>query len=99
MLRDAYKKFKVTSGEEKIRAATLILKELTKLAGNEPYWDAVKENLGLKENEAKEVLLFLEEVGKLKIKRARNGRRLFVLTLKERKENPQTLDKWIKINR
>ena len=93
-----YKKFKISSGEEKIELARRILKKLIELVDSEPYWEAVEKNVGLKEKEAKEVLLFLERVGELKIRRAKNGRRLYVLTLRDRKENPQTLEKWVKIS-
>ncbi|AMM53703.1 hypothetical protein QDY65_02985 [Pyrococcus kukulkanii] len=94
-----YKKFKVSSGDEKVKVAKGILKKLIEIADSEPYWKVVEGTLGLKEREAKEVLLFLESIGELTIRRAKNGRRLYVLTLRERKENPQTLDKWLKVSK
>ncbi|WP_048146769.1 hypothetical protein [Pyrococcus abyssi] len=96
-LREEYKKFKVSSKEEKLTIAKRILKELIKLSESEPYWEEVDRKLGIKEGEAKEVLLFLEDAGEIRIRRAKNGRRLYVLTLRALKENPVTLDRWIKL--
>ncbi|AEC52459.1 hypothetical protein PNA2_1544 [Pyrococcus sp. NA2] len=97
-IRDEYKKFKVSSGERKISAAREILNELIKLAGEGHYWEIVEKELGIKEGEAKEVLLFLEEMGEIRIRKAKNGRRLYVLTLKLLKRNPVTLDRWVNIH-
>ncbi|ASJ17169.1 hypothetical protein A3L04_08855 [Thermococcus chitonophagus] len=94
-----YKKFKVAHGDEKVKIAKEILKRLIELAHAEPYWEVVERTLGLREGEAKGVLIFLENMGELKIRRAKNGRKLYVLTLRERRKNPQTLDMWLKVSK
>lgn len=81
-LREEYRRFKTSTGSVKASIAKSILKELIKFSGEEPYWERVEGELKIKEYEAKEVLLFLESIGEIKIRRSKNGRRLYVLTLK-----------------
>ncbi|AEH24627.1 hypothetical protein [Pyrococcus yayanosii] len=94
-MKKLVKLFKMTRGEEKIKVGRKILRELAKFSYEEPFWKAVTEKLGISERDVKDIMLFLEDAGVLRIRKSRDGRRLYVLTLRELREHPVTLDKWL----
>ncbi|USS40540.1 hypothetical protein NF865_09620 [Thermococcus aggregans] len=95
-MKEEIKKFKLSRGNEKIKIAWSIIRKAAKYAHVEPYWDFLKENFGIKEKDIKEIMRFLEENGELEIHRSVDGKRLYVSTLKDIKENPVRLDRWLR---
>jgi len=94
MLAETYRHYRLARGEEKVELARKILFELAKHFNKEPFWEEVK-RLGLRPDKVKEVMLFLEERGELEIRRSSDGKRLWVLTLRNIKRNPVKLDRWL----
>lgn len=95
-MREEIKKFKVVKGNEKIKIAWKVIRSAAKYSNREPFWEFLREQFGIKDREIKEIMLFLEEAGELEIKRSQDGKRLYVSTLKDIKENPIKLDQWLK---
>ncbi len=95
-MKEEMSKFKLSKGEEKIKAAWSIIRKVAKYSHTEPYWDFLRENFGIREKDVKEIMRFLEEVGELEIHRSVDEKRLYVSTLKDIKENPVKLDRWLK---
>jgi len=95
-LREIAKRFKVARNGERVTLAWQLVRELAKFSREEPFWEFVR-GLGLKPETAKEAMLFLEERGELDIKRSRDGKRLWVSTLRDIRENPIKLDRWLKL--
>ncbi|RLF78510.1 hypothetical protein DRN34_01930 [Thermococci archaeon] len=95
-MKEEIKKFKLSRGDKKIKVAWSIIKKIAKYSHAEPYWDFLKENFGIREKDIKEIMRFLEESGELEIHRSVDGKRLYVSTLKDIKENPVKLDRWLK---
>ncbi|NJE07916.1 hypothetical protein E3E31_05170 [Thermococcus sp. M39] len=95
-MREEIKKFKVARGNEKIKTAWRIIRNTAKYSNREPFWEFLQEQFGIRDREIKEIMLFLEETNELKIKRSQDGKRLYVSTLKDIKENPVKLDQWLK---
>ncbi len=96
-LRALVKHFKIAKGKDKKRLEWKVVKEAARYSRIEPYWDFLKENFNVQARDVKEALLFLEEEGELEIMRSRDGRRLYVSTLKDIRENPVKLDRWLKL--
>jgi len=96
-LQRTFALFKIEKGERKRELAWILVRELAK-GYREPFWDFVR-NLNLRPEQVKEVMRFLEENGELEIKRSTDGRRLWVLTLKDIKRNPVRLDRWLMLRR
>ncbi|WP_297074344.1 hypothetical protein [Thermococcus sp.] len=94
MLVKTYKRFRIEKNGEKDKLANHLIREVAKLSYKEPFWETVKK-LGLKPEAVKEAMLYLEEMGEIEIKRASDGRRLWVLTLRDIKRNPVRLDRWL----
>ncbi|WP_324736160.1 hypothetical protein VFC49_03305 [Thermococcus sp. SY098] len=95
-MREEIKKFRVVRGYEKIKIAWKVIRGAAKYSNKEPFWEFLRKEFGIKDREIKEIMLFLEEVGELEIKRSQDGKRLYVSTLKDIKENPVKLDQWLK---
>ncbi len=91
------KRFRVSSGKKKVDVAWKIVREAARYARYEPYWRFLKENFNVQARDVKEAILFLEEHGEIEIKRAVDGRHLYVSTLKDIRENPVKLDRWLKL--
>lgn len=98
MLAEMYRRYRVAKGEEKKKLAHELVMELARHSIQEPFWDEVKK-LGLTPDKVKEVMLFLEERGEIEIKRSSDGRRLWVLTLRDIKRNPVKLDRWLALKK
>ncbi len=96
-LRALVKHFKIAKGKDKKRLAWKVVKEAARYSRIEPYWDFLKERFDVRDRDVKEALLFLEEEGELEIIRSRDGRKLYVSTLKDIRENPVKLDRWLKL--
>lgn len=96
-LRTLVKLYKVSKGGEKIRNAWALVREAAKYSHNEPYWDFLRETFDVRAEEIKDAMCFLEESGELKIKRSVDGKRLYVSTLKDIKENPVRLNRWLRL--
>ncbi|NJD99796.1 hypothetical protein E3E26_08380 [Thermococcus sp. LS1] len=94
-LKTLVKLYRVSKGEEKVGRAWKLVREAAKYAHYEPYWEFLKEAFNVRAEDIKEAMRFLEESGKLEIKRSTDGRRLYVSTLKDIKENPVKLDRWL----
>ena len=94
MLIEIYKRFRFAKNGEKDRLANELIREVARLSHEEPFWEAVRK-LGLKPEAVKEVMLYLEERGEIEIKRASDGRKLWVLTLRDIRRNPVRLDRWL----
>ncbi|WP_456368352.1 hypothetical protein [Thermococcus sp.] len=94
MLAETYKRFRIARGDEKEKLANELIREVAKLSHEEPFWESVKK-LGLKPDAVKEAMLYLEEKGRIEIKRSSDGRRLWVLTLRDIRRNPVKLDRWL----
>lgn len=95
-LRALVRHFKIAKGREKKKLAWKVVKEAARYSRIEPYWDFLKRNFDVRERDIKEAMLFLEENGELEIMRSLDGRRLYVSTLKDIRENPVKLDRWLK---
>ncbi|WP_010477109.1 hypothetical protein [Thermococcus zilligii] len=80
--------------DTKIKRAWRIVREASmySLSGN--FWEEVKK-AGLNEDEIKNALVLLEEAGEIRIRRGQDGRKLYVLTLRDIRRNPIKLDKWL----
>ena len=98
-LRTLVKLYRVAKDEEKVKRAWRLVREAARYAEGEPYWKFLKENFEVRADEIKDALRFLEESGELQIKRSIDGRRLYVSTLKDIRENPVRLDRWLSISR
>ncbi len=96
-LRALVRYFKIAKGREKRKLAWKVVKEAARYSRTEPYWDFLKKNFDVRERDIKEAMLFLEEIGELEIMRSLDGRRLYVSTLKDIRENPVKLDRWLKL--
>ena len=94
-LRAMAKLYRVAKGREKVERAWKLVREAARYAHHEPYWKFLKENFEVRADEIKDALRFLEESGELQIKRSIDGKRLYVLTLKDIRENPVRLDRWL----
>jgi len=90
--------FRVEKGQKKLQIARDIVQELARHSHREPFWETVRE-LGLRPDHVKEVMLFLEENGEIKIRRSSDGKRLWVLTLRDIRRNPIRLDRWLALKK
>jgi hypothetical protein len=99
MLKELVKKYKVAQGERKKEAAWAVVKEASRFSTREPYWEFIRSELGVSPNHIKEAMAFLEELGELEIKRSVDGKRLWVMTLRDIKRNPVKLDRWLSISK
>ena len=95
-MREEIKRFKVAKGNEKTRIAWRVIRSAARYSNREPFWEFLRDQFGIKDREIKEIMLFLEEANELKIKRSHDGKRLYVSTLKDIKENPIKLDQWLR---
>ena len=84
--------------ERKLELAREIVRELARYSREEPFWEAIRK-LGLKPEHVKEVMLFLEENGEIEIRRSSDGKRLWVLTLRDIRRNPVKLDRWLALKK
>ena len=98
-LRTLVKLYRVAKGEEKVDRAWRLVREAARYAGREPYWDFLKNTFDVRAEDVKDALRLLEEAGEVQIKRSVDGRRLYVSTLKDIRENPVRLDRWLSISR
>jgi hypothetical protein len=97
-LRELLKRFRVSKEEsEKKAIAWELVRELAKYSRAEPFWEFVRNSFGISSEPVKEVIRYLEEAGELEIKRSADGKRLYVLTLRDIRENPVKLDRWLSI--
>ncbi|WP_457742907.1 hypothetical protein [Thermococcus sp.] len=92
-----YARFRVEKNR-KLEFAREIVRELARHSWKEPFWKTVRK-LGLREEHVKEVMLFLEENGEIEIRRSSDGKRLWVLTLRDIRRNPVKLDRWLTLRR
>ncbi|WP_054841615.1 hypothetical protein [Thermococcus peptonophilus] len=97
MLRELVKKYKVARGEKKREAAWAIVREAARFSTVEPYWEFIRGEFGgVNPSHIKDAMRFLEEIGgELEIKRSADGKRLWVMTLRDIKRNPVKLDRWL----
>jgi len=94
--QEIVKRFRLArDDEERVRLAWQLVRELARYSREEPFWDSIREMFGLRAETVKEIMFFLEERGKLDIKRSVDGKRLWISTLKDIKENPVRLDRWL----
>ena len=96
-LRTLVKLYRVARGREKVERAWKLVREAAKYSHNEPYWEFLKRTFDVRAEDVKDALRFLEEEGELEIKRSIDGKRLYVSTLKDIKENPVKLDRWLRL--
>jgi len=96
MLARTYKLYRLARGDEKVRLAWELVRELGALES--PFWETVRK-LGLKPENVKELLLFLEEEGEIEIRRSSDGKRLWVLTLRAIRRHPVKLDRWLALKK
>ncbi|HDZ35969.1 MAG TPA: hypothetical protein ENH81_03520 [Thermococcus sp.] len=94
-LKTLTKLYRVAKGDEKVERAWELVREAARYSNHEPYWEFLKKSFDVYAEDIKEALRFLEEKGELQIKRSTDGRRLYVSTLKDIKENPVRLDRWL----
>ncbi|NJE47866.1 MULTISPECIES: hypothetical protein [unclassified Thermococcus] len=94
-MREIAKKYKASRRKERLFWAWKLVRSAASLPDAPRFWEEVKSQ-GVKEEDVKDALRFLEEMGELKIKRSVDGRRLYVSTLKGIRRNPSTLDRWIR---
>ncbi|MBP1911003.1 hypothetical protein [Thermococcus stetteri] len=99
MLKDLVKKFKVARGNERREVAWALVREAARFSTREPYWEFLRSEFGVNPNHIKDAMIFLEEIGELEIKRSADGRRLWVMTLRDIKRNPVKLDRWLLISK
>ncbi|ASJ00212.1 hypothetical protein [Thermococcus gorgonarius] len=78
----------------KIKRSWKIVREASRYSLSGNFWEEVK-RASLKEKEIKNALVLLEEAGEIRIKRAKDGRKLYVLTLRDIRRNPVKLDRWL----
>ncbi len=96
-LRTLVKLYRVAKSEERIERAWELVREAARYSNHEPYWDFLRETFNVRADDVKEALRFLEENGELQIKRSVDGKRLYVSTLKDIRENPVRLDRWLRL--
>jgi len=89
-----FKAYLAARGNEKVELAHRLAIELAGYTADR-FWDRVAA-AGLRERDVKGLLSFLDGRGKLRIRRGRDGRRLYVLTLRELRKNPVKLDEWLR---
>ncbi|MCD6372512.1 MAG: hypothetical protein J7L37_03035 [Thermococcus sp.] len=94
-LKTLIKHYRVAKGEEKVEWAWKLVREAARHSNHEPYWEFIKKSFDVRAEDVKEALRFIEERGELQIKRSIDGRRLYVSTLKNIRENPVSLDRWL----
>jgi hypothetical protein len=94
-LKTLVKLYRVARDGEKLERAWKLVHEAARYSHNEPYWEFLKDTFGVRAEEIKDALRFLEEKGELEIKRSIDGKRLYVSTLKDIRENPVRLDRWL----
>ena len=82
-----------------MNAAWKLVKEAAKYSHREPYWELMRKRFGIRERDIKDALRFLEAQGELRIRRSIDGRRLYVLTLRDIRKNPVRLDRWLTLKR
>jgi len=98
MLAETYRSYRLAKGDKKRELAKKLVMELAKYSHKEPFWETVRE-LGLRPDHVKEVMLFLEENGEIEIRRSSDGKRLWVLTLRDIRHNPVKLDRWLALKK
>ncbi len=98
-LRTLVKLYRVAKGKEKVGRAWRLVREAARYAEGEPYWDFLRETFDVRAEDVKDALCFLEETEEVRIKRSVDGRRLYVSTLKDIREKPVRLDRWLSISR
>jgi|GEM_PF-728410 len=96
-LRRLLKRYRTARGEEKVRAAWELIRAAARYSRHEPYWEFLKGEFGVRPEEIKEALRFLEEEGEIEVHRSVDGRHLWVSTLKDIRENPVRLDRWLRL--
>jgi hypothetical protein len=94
-LKTLAKLYRVSKDKEKVERAWKLVREAARYSNREPYWEFLKRNFDVRAEDIKDALRFLEERGELQIKRSVDGRRLYVSTLKDIRENPVRLDRWL----
>lgn len=95
-MKEAIKRFKLAHGDGKVRCAWEVVREASRNSLKEPFWKTIKDTFGVRENEVKEIMRFLEEKNELQILRSSDGKRLYVSTLRKIRNAPKTLDEWLK---
>lgn len=98
-LKTLSKLYRVSREGGRLEVAWKLVKEAAKYSHREPYWKFMRKRFGIGEKDIKDALRFLEERGEVRIKRSVDGRRLYVLTLKDIRENPVRLDRWLSISK
>jgi translation elongation factor P/translation initiation factor 5A len=96
-LKTLAKLYQVVRGDEKVERAWKLVREAARYSNREPYWEFLKRNFDVRAEDIKDALRFLEENGELQIKRSIDGKRLYVSTLKDIRENPVRLDRWLRL--
>ncbi|NJE10734.1 hypothetical protein [Thermococcus sp. MAR1] len=96
-LKTLAKLYRVARGDEKVERAWKLVREAARYSNREPYWEFLKQNFDVRAEDVKDALRFLEEKGELQIKRSIDGKRLYVSTLKDIRENPVRLDRWLRL--
>jgi hypothetical protein len=94
-MKEIAKKYRASKGKERLFWAWKLIRSAASLSDTPRFWERIK-SLGVKEEDIKDALHFLEEMGELRIKRSIDGRRLYVSTIKGIRRNPLTLDRWIR---
>ena len=98
-LRTLVKLYRMAKGGEKVGRAWDLVRKAAGYSHHEPYWDFLRETFNVRAEEVKDALRFLEENGELRIKRSIDGKRLYVSTLKDIRDKPVRLDRWLLISR
>ncbi len=96
-LKTLAKLYQVARGDEKVERAWKLVREAARYSNREPYWEFLKRNFDVRAEDIKDALRFLEERGEVQIKRSIDGKRLYVSTLKDIRENPVRLDRWLRL--
>jgi len=96
-LKTLAKLYRVAKGDEKVERAWKLVREAAKYSTREPYWEFLKKSFDVRAEDIKDALRFLEEKGEVQIKRSIDGKRLYVSTLKDIRENPVKLDRWLRL--
>ncbi|NJE62418.1 hypothetical protein [Thermococcus sp. 21S7] len=94
-LKTLVKLYRVARGDEKVGLAWKLVREAARYSIHEPYWEFLKKSFDVRAEDIKDALRFLEEHGEVQIKRSIDGKRLYVSTLKDIRENPVRLDRWL----
>ncbi|WP_457751574.1 hypothetical protein [Thermococcus sp.] len=94
-LKRLLKKYKASHGRERVAAAWELIREAARYSRHEPYWEFLRMEFSVKPEEIKDAMKFLEEEGELEVHRSVDGRHLWVSTLKDIRENPVRLDRWL----